>query len=175
MKKIVLLLLGGMLILTGCGSSPKITKSDICVKKQGESKEICYGMSRSDAEEIAGKGKSASDKEGLFEYDHDLEIRYRDDKVVSLELEEDSKDYYEYSSGIKVGDLKAVLEKRYGTTKVSDSLYVYDTKSGKMLSVEDANLVKEEPEPDQHLLLMFTVLDDGYLMSVKMGDFGSIK
>lgn len=180
MKKIAILLLSGVLLLTGCSSTPKITKSDICVKKQGESKEICYGMSRSDAEEIAGKGKDIGGKPGRFEYDHDLEIKYRDDKVVSLAIDEDSKDYYQFSSGLKIGDLKGVLEKRYGTSmegKSESSIisYIYDSKRDRMMSKEDLNNVTDaEEHPDQYIYLSAFDDADGYLSSILIGDLASI-
>ncbi|MDT8979957.1 hypothetical protein RQP50_27385 [Paenibacillus sp. chi10] len=158
MKKIALLLLGGMLILTGCGSSAKFSLQDMCIKKQGGEEKICYGMSRIEAERVAGEGFGGPNS---FEYDNGLTIKYRDNKVSYVYLAGETQNYYElYPTGIKVGDPIDKFKDYYGdkathldkTEKdiIKEIDYIYDVRKGSVLGSNDTLGLDEDANKAHH-------------------------
>ncbi|NOJ73576.1 hypothetical protein [Paenibacillus alvei] len=175
MKKIALLLLGGMLLLTGCGSSTKLSTEEICIKKQGGDEKICYGMPRLEAESVAGKGQEDM---GAFKYGNGLIISYRDNKVASITLNDDSKDYYEqYPSGIKVGDLKDAVKARYGEKVTYESKGVdsinfleYDIYEGEIIPINDLRKTEKKGAPEEYIQYNVQYNRDGYITFLTFGE-----
>lgn len=183
MKKIALLLLVGVLLLTGCGSSSKLSFKEMCIKKQDGDEKICIGMSRPEAESVAGKGrkptiKAYGGRENEIIYENGLHIDYRDNKVAIFTLGEDSKEYYEhYPSGIKVGDHKDSVKAKYGEKiakeKETDlvNYFMYTIIKGEIVDKNDISLETEyKGEPEDYLQYVVYYDQDGYINLLSFGE-----
>ncbi|MFS1512517.1 hypothetical protein VQL36_08785 [Chengkuizengella sp. SCS-71B] len=88
MKFKIILVMLFLLIVVECNNgkiesqvkSNKFIYEDMCIKRIHNSKEVCFGMDRIDAEKILGVVQD----EGTLavEYDHEVLIGYKDEKVA---------------------------------------------------------------------------------------------
>lgn len=181
MKKIAILLLSGMLLLTGCGTSTKLSHEEMCVKELDGEGKICYGMSRLEAEKIAGEGDKRAVGD-VYRYEKGLTIKYRNNNVVLITLDHNSgNDYEQYPAGIKFDDPIDAVKKRYG--KEFDTLnkkpeiieYVYDMKNGKRVvdinEKRDPDFQKKVKEDPEKYLQYDVVARDGYISTLSFGDY----
>lgn len=147
--KSMLLLLVSLFLVTGCVSTnANISAEDMAVVKSSDKKAVVkYGMSRSDAENILGKGE----KTFLgFEYNDGVIVMYRDDQVVGVSLSEDSKGIYTTSNNIGIGMLEDDIKKQYGDQYMADQsnggflTYYYDTDGKAFLKDKSPTSITQE-------------------------------
>lgn len=161
-----------LLFLTGCsgnaGFKPDtLSESDLCIMRMDNKQKVCYGMEREEAEKVLGQGEKSS---FFYQYDHGVDIVYRDKKTVALiRLTEGSEKIYRTVRGSKVGDLKQNVFTLYGKKYAIDREtqphsidYVYDVSNKKFLGEISFNKID------------FKTLQDHYFVSAGYNDLGSI-
>lgn len=173
---IVIFVIATLLVLTGCGSSDKmIMKNDLSFNKVGDRKaKVGYGMSRSQVEKVIGKGRTGKFRD---EYPSGITIMYREDTVASIFIDENAKDIYETSGGLKIGMLESDAKKKYGDQFFADVetgailAYAYDTSTKSFLNRESpAKKQKSEEEMEDVLMITMTFDNEGYATSILMMD-----
>lgn len=105
------------LLLIGCNQSESTSSSlsevNLCaVKVDDEQHKICYGMNKSEVENILGKGQLGDLNQ--FQYGQGIRISFRDNRISGITLDEQSKGYFRTSHGAEVGMPKSEIKKRYG-------------------------------------------------------------
>ncbi|MGG4108614.1 hypothetical protein AAXB25_32460 [Paenibacillus lautus] len=128
-----------ILVLGGCSGSgeptEKFTKEDMGIVRIDNGQKVHYGMNRADAEKVLGTGQEHA--RGVFDYDFGIAVFYRDDAVVAIRMEEESKGHYQTTRGAEIGMQIGEIKKRYGEYDPSPSddimEYFYDNKKGKFL------------------------------------------
>ncbi|WP_405115745.1 hypothetical protein MHH28_13600 [Paenibacillus sp. FSL K6-1217] len=162
MRKVTFTLLF-VIFLTACGSSKSgITPDDISIVKVDDEKAIVtYGMSRTGAEKVVGEPED----EGIgsrIRYNNGISITYRDNSVVFISLNEESKGKFKTVDGAEINMNKNDFKKIYGEDKAveaPDTLnYVYDSEKKEYVN---------ELKPDQE-----NAKYKKYLVSVKFNDKG---
>ncbi|MDO3413039.1 hypothetical protein QWJ34_24965 [Saccharibacillus sp. CPCC 101409] len=146
-RKMIGVLAGIAIAFTaGCGSGelefePNVlTDRDMCVVKTEDAKSrICYGTSREEAEKTAGEAQETYDTSSG--YADGLALFYREDRVVGIDLREESIGVYQTARGAKVGMSRDELIGLYGDQYLKvpnqDQLavnYYYDTENKKLLT-----------------------------------------
>lgn len=145
----MLLFIVSLFLVTGCAStSANISAEDLTIIKSIDKNDfVKYGMSRSDAENILGKGE----KTFLgFEYNDGVTIMYRDDQVAGIALSEDAKGIYTTSNNIGIGMLEDDIKKQYGDQYMADQsnggflTYYYDTENKAFLKDKSPTSITQE-------------------------------
>lgn len=154
-----------VILLVGCSSQGSLSRDDLCIQRTNDKAKICYGMERAEAEKVAGKGHVDKQNSSRFSYENELEVTYRANKVVLINIR---NDYFEHISGIGVGKLSNEMEKKYGTS--IDGGYYFDEENNKMLSKDD---LKKIPHPETIKALSTYVDENGYIFSLSVGDLKS--
>ncbi|MDP5275083.1 hypothetical protein [Chengkuizengella axinellae] len=170
--KIVLMLILFLLILSGCSEFEvdKFSEDDMCIINTDVSGEVCYGMSRSDAEKVLGFG--TKNDLGWFDYDNGVIVQYRDNLVASVSLTNKSKDVYTTSRGTGIKMLKEEVKELYGDKydieEGEQSLdYVYDLNDEKFLD----KLSRDTSEVMKMRFRIHVGFDiNGYSISISLGD-----
>ncbi|WP_340023032.1 lipoprotein [Paenibacillus sp. FSL K6-1096] len=141
MRKIVFVFLF-LFVLTACGDSKDgVTTKDLAIQKVNDSKAVVqYGMSRTEAEEVLGKGEDKGIANAV-NYDSGVSIMYREDKVAGITLGKESKDAYETAGGFKIGmskdDFKQVYGDQYLKDMESNLDYAYDSRNKRYLQEKE--------------------------------------
>ncbi|WP_098749377.1 hypothetical protein [Paenibacillus sp. EZ-K15] len=144
-----------ILVLGGCsgGDEPteKFTKEDMGIVRIDNGQKVYYGMNRADAEEVLGTGQEHA--RGVFDYDSGIAVFYRDDAVVAIRMEEESKGQYKTTRdaeiGMQIGEIRELYGEQYVPNQTNDLLeYIYDDKRGKFLE-------KNSPESEEEALHIF--------------------
>lgn len=137
--------------LIGCSPDfqpDTLSIKDIAFKKvDNENEKVYYGMKREEAEKILGDGV-----DGLMNYtfyDNGVNVFYRDGKMVSFYLGEDSKGIYKTSRGLEIGMNKDMLSELLGEKNIyefenGDPYYMYDIKNKEFLKLEDLKNAERE-------------------------------
>lgn len=173
----LVLIFSVLLLLAGCGSKSGLSKDDIGIRKIDDRKaKVVYGMSQEDVEKVLGGGEKRGDGFGTknsFTYDSGIKIAYRDEKVVSIVLDEGSSDVYETLKGARVGMIKNEIEKLYGENYLKESYertldYIYDTANKKFIT--DSNSSKELKVDNKTYMISSTFNSDGYAKTIMLLD-----
>lgn len=142
MRKIVLGLLF-LFVLTACGDSKGegLTTKDLAIQKVDDSKaKVQYGMSRTEAEEVLGKGEDKGIANSVA-YESGVGIMYREEKVAGITLGKESKDAYETAGGFKIGMSKDEFKQIYGDQYLKDMEsnldYAYDANNKRYLQEKE--------------------------------------
>lgn len=115
-------------LLVGCSSveemkADQFYDEDLCVVDTEDSRiKICYGMAREAVEKLLGEGVEMSLGR---EYEHGLDVYYRDDKVSGFILSEDSLGYYETARGLHFKSNIEEITEAYGSTHMLQDPYGY--------------------------------------------------
>ena len=109
----------------------KFTAEDMGIVRLDNGQKVYYGMNRAEAEEVLGKGEEHA--RGVFNYDSGIAVFYRDDAVVAIRMEEESKGHYQTTRGAEIGMQIDEIKQRYGEQyepSQSDDIldYFYDYK-----------------------------------------------
>lgn len=161
-----------LVLLAGCGSGDgSFSKDDLCIVKIESDQKVCYGDSRSDAENVVGKGES--NVFGWFKYADGVSLGYRDDKVVMLTLEGESQGAYKTVKGASIGDSKVDIMKIYGEYAIElgekNLDYIYDSINETYLDEGPEGVTAEEREAIYHVLsALFD--SDGYASTIMILD-----
>lgn len=154
-----------ILVLGGCSGSDepkeKFTAEDMGIVRLDNGQKVYYGMNRAEAEEVLGKGQEHA--RGVFDYDSGIAVFYRDDAVVAIRMEEESKGHYQTTRGAEIGMQIDEIKQRYGEQyepSQSDDIldYFYDYKKGKFLE-------KNSPETEEearNIFIFSSMFHDGY-------------
>lgn len=118
----------------------EFSSKDMAIIEIKTGKKVNYGMSRSDAEKVIGKGEISGTMKYMIEYDNGLVVAYRDDTLVYISLKESSKGIYKTARGAEVGMLKSDIVSLYGgehqITQTPNNLdYYFDNNSKKFMDV----------------------------------------
>jgi len=148
------------------------------MKKEDLKAEVCYGMTRADAEKIVGEAEE--DNGVSTNYDSGVKLFFRDQTVVGIGLIDGSQGIYQTARGAEVGvtfdKIKQLYGEKYALQISERNLdYAYDTDAKKFLSeVESGRKNQIESEPI-HLFSMMLGEDDKVsillLMDRKMAVF----
>lgn len=161
------------IMMVGCSSGvDSYSQDDMCIVHIESDQKVCYGDSRSDAEEIVGRGER--DDFGWFKYADGVSLGYRDDKVVMMTLYKESQGIYATARGSSVGDLKDDIMKMYGKENAIDLAeknldYIYDKNTGKYLDRGPESASIEERENIYHVISAM-LDDDGYAYVIMILD-----
>ncbi|OIB04028.1 hypothetical protein AK95_10470 [Paenibacillus sp. LC231] len=154
-----------ILVFGGCSGSDepkeKFTAEDMGIVRLDNGQKVYYGMNRAEAEEVLGKGQEHA--RGVFDYDSGIAVFYRDDAVVAIRMEEESKGHYQTTRGAEIGMQIDEIKQRYGEQyepSQSDDIldYFYDYKKGKFLE-------KNSPETEEearNIFIFSSMFHDGY-------------
>lgn len=162
-------------LLMGCSSEFKpdtLSENDLCIVKEDDSKsKVCFGMERSEAEEILGQAT----KNIMMRYDYGVSVVYREDTVAYITLDEKSKDIYKTVRGVQVGDDKENVLKLYGekypimrTTSPETVDYVYDNVKGNF--VGEQSWEETDPSAFKDQLFVSTYIVDGKVSKIFLAD-----
>ncbi|MMZ58603.1 hypothetical protein D1872_205910 [compost metagenome] len=161
--KSFVLLLSIIFILVGCNSKPSLSQDDIGIRKVDDPKaKVIYGMSREDAEKVLGTGKKNSYLG--FDYENGVTVYYRDDNVVGVLIDGESKGIYETTNCLGIGVLESEVEKRFGKDGIKQEAfidYIYDTDS-KMFLGKDAPRKQIEDDMERVFIVSVRFDDNGY-------------
>jgi len=178
-KRVFALML--IIVMAGCSTESikpnTLSVDDLCIHRDDDKKnKVCYGMSRSDAEKVLGTGE----KSIMFKYDYGVGIIYRDDKIVSIALDQDSKNVYNTIRGSKIGNLKEDVLTLYGdkypiirTTSPQSLDYVYDIENNKFIGEVSYEKMDKQKLRD-HLFVSTVFNEDGYVNRIFLSDLEAI-
>lgn len=154
-----------ILVLGGCSGSDepkeKFTKEDMGIVRIDNGQKVYYGMNRADAEKVLGTGQEHA--RGVFDYDFGIAVFYRDDAVVAIRVEEESKGHYQTTRGAEIGMEIGEIKERYGElyapSRPDDILYYfYNYKKGKFLEENSPETEKEA----RNIFIFSSMFHDGY-------------
>lgn len=172
MKNCALILMVLIVILSGCSGGGKLSLEDVGIMKiDDEKQKITLGMSRAKAEDVLGKGEK-NDYDG-FEYDSGVTVRYRDGKISSIALSEESKGVYQTLNKIEIGTLRDKVEKIVDAKAASDKplSYFYDTSSKSFITErEKLGERKSIEELEENFVLTFNFDENGYTSLIILSD-----
>lgn len=179
MNKLAVAIIAVAMLLTGCSSNDsttlkKITKNDMCITHINSDAKICYGDERVKVEKIVGL---TIDPEPYLSvaYINGLSMMYRDDKVVGIDLEEESVGTYETVIGAKIGGTKKQLKELYkdaiaielGTRNLD---YFYYTEKNIFLDETNYTSSANQGEADKIYIVSFMFDEDGLTERIMLID-----
>jgi len=182
-KGLVIAALLSLLIAAGCSSGSEsiadsyepdtFSDKDRCIMKKEDLKaEVCYGMTRAEAEKVVGDPEE--DKEVFANYASGVKLFYRDQAVAGIALLEDSQGVYQTARGAEKGmsfdDIKKLYGEKYANQVTERNLdYSYDTEAKKFLSDEETSRMNQIESKPIHLFSM-TLGDDDKVVSLFLMD-----
>ncbi|NGZ75230.1 hypothetical protein [Saccharibacillus alkalitolerans] len=138
----------------GCGGEreekfePNVfSERDMCIVKAEETgSRVCYGMEREEAEKAVG-ALVGEEKPGGIAYEEGVRLTYRENKVVGMDLLEDSRGRYQTARGAQVGMSREELVKLYGDRYMKPEspgmlVYYYDSRTKELLTEANPEMMK---------------------------------
>lgn len=174
-----------LVFLAGCGGNnsfkqDSFSNKDMCVVNIDSAKEICYGQTQTDAEKVVGTGEQGFAK-NVVNYDFGISLMYRNDEVVGISINEESKGIYKTARGAEVGiskeDSKNMYSNKYAIDKATYNLdFFYDTSTNKFLGDKSLESQRIKDELEKVFVLSFMYSSDNQadrimLLDLKMARF----
>ncbi|MGD6940606.1 hypothetical protein ACQCT6_01035 [Cytobacillus gottheilii] len=179
----LMLILFILILLVGCSPSQSqdqdqkegISEDQLAVIRLDDGAKISYGMTRDEVNEELGEDNF--DEDGLTGYDSGLGVVYREDKVVSMILSEDSEGVYETADGVSLGMNEQETMEVYGDKsratqqEPGNSLsYIYDKETKEYWSSHHE--VETKSQDIKSLYLIHSRFDpNGSLYMISLGDY----
>lgn len=171
-----------LFLLIGCSDSGsesyslnEITINDLSIHIAGDkSSKVTYGMTRSDAEKVLGKGERSELFKNYYTYESDVSVLYREDIVVGITLGEESANEFQTLKGAKVGILRDDFKKMYGEKYVvleNNERYidfVYDSTTNEYITNINSVQVQEDKTKTYMVSAMFD--SNGYASIIMVQD-----